>query len=733
MLPSEVDGRGQKGRRVTRQRGETASRSRFERQVPGGASDIMTSRQSITAEALEEHFDKNMFQMLDFFHIAGASVSLVCEQTYRNIESFAVTSDQFDGVERLPSLAPEAETRASTSRESRTRFFKFSKSFGFNDLENGELVDVDRTIFDSGTCARVLCGLSLSELEKEGKINMQNYVSKYLNDYLEESMTLEDVFMKKSRVQESQNKENLEGDLPEAGVEASSWDEHASWCAEQVIEKATGMDYRSYIKKELMPKLGIHLPKISEDGERECYTYLYKNKKMLQLKTLQSKLTAQSGLISTTAQMNRILTEILERVRENESRGDGTGYDLLPGFGFGFKSVRFFSGSLNFFICVSAVQDNGNAIVCVEPRGKWAIWIACNTCCEEKSKFQDLFKGEPLCYFILKEFITKFGVSEEASTKSLQKWTIDPGVGCGDHVATLFCFPYVGGNSRQIFKNWYTFLPEFVQVKMISLPGRGPRINEKPHTKLLLLAEEIAIAILPILENKKFCFYGDGIGALLAFEVGRYLQVNHGLSPMWCFFSGSPSPTTYSAKYSENPLLDTSERANLGEDHKLNAAMVERLCSQKKLPMVLKENPLLARAMLPSIQSDMMMESGYKYKRQPYKHVKGDEYFCESELTTLAALTPKSSPRREGGAVLKLACPITVFREPKLSGAEEEELEEWELVTESGSVLFVQVPGSLSIDKDVKTCEDICGIIASTIGTSLTRFESWISWAARLM
>ena len=81
MLPSEVDGRGQKGRRVTRQRGETASRSRFERQVPGGASDIMTSRQSITAEALEEHFDKNMFQMLDFFHIAGASVSLVCEQT----------------------------------------------------------------------------------------------------------------------------------------------------------------------------------------------------------------------------------------------------------------------------------------------------------------------------------------------------------------------------------------------------------------------------------------------------------------------------------------------------------------------------------------------------------------------------------------------------------------------------------------------------------------------------
>ena len=139
--------------------------------------------------------------------------------------------------------------------------------------------------------------------------------------------------------------------------------------------------------------------------------------------------------------------------------------------------------------------------------------------------------------------------------------------------------------------------------------------------------------------------------------------------------------------------------------------------------------------MLPSIQSDMTMESSYKYMKQPYKHVKCDEYFCESDVKTLSALTPTNSPRREkSGQVLKLACPITVFR-GSISDAEEKGIEQWKTVTEAEEARFVQVPGSLRIDKDLKTMEDICAIIAESVGTSLTksRFESWISWAARCM
>ena len=50
------------------------------------------------------------------------------------------------------------------------------------------------TLFDSGTCARVLSGLALSKLEGEGKISMQSYASKYLSDYMGEATTLEELF-----------------------------------------------------------------------------------------------------------------------------------------------------------------------------------------------------------------------------------------------------------------------------------------------------------------------------------------------------------------------------------------------------------------------------------------------------------------------------------------------------------------------------------------------------------
>ena len=124
------------------------------------------------------------------------------------------------------------------------------------------------------------------------------------------------------------------------------------------------------------------------------------------------------------------------------------------------------------------------------------------------------------------------------------------------------------------------------------------------------------------------------------------------------------------------------------------------------------------------------METSYKFKRCPYRTTNSDTYFCESEMTTLSILSPNTSPRREAGSVLQLQCPITVFREPKISEKEEKDLDQWKLVTEM-DVLFVQVPGCLQIDKEDKTTMDICRLIADSIGTSLTKFESWISWAAR--
>src|SRR4051812_31478918 len=60
----------------------------------------------------------------------------------------------------------------------------------------------------------------------------------------------------------------------------------------------------------------------------------------------------------------------------------------------------------------------------------------------------------------------------------------------------LFCFPYAGGGA-QVFRNWANHLPADVEVCLAQLPGRGSRMREAPHTRLLPLVETIARAHAP--------------------------------------------------------------------------------------------------------------------------------------------------------------------------------------------------------------------------------------------
>lgn len=42
----------------------------------------------------------------------------------------------------------------------------------------------------------------------------------------------------------------------------------------------------------------------------------------------------------------------------------------------------------------------------------------------------------------------------------------------------IFCFPYAGGGASA-YRNWGTYLPNYVGVYPIQIPGRENRITEK--------------------------------------------------------------------------------------------------------------------------------------------------------------------------------------------------------------------------------------------------------------
>lgn len=165
----------------------------------------------------------------------------------------------------------------------------------------------------------------------------------------------------------------------------------------------------------------------------------------------------------------------------------------------------------------------------------------------------------------------------------------------------LFCFPYAGG-SAVIFHKWAANLPDSIEVCPIYLPGRGHRSKEKAFTDIDRLVEATAESILPSLA-KPFVFFGHSMGALICFELARYLHKNHQPEPLHIFVSGRSAPQ-----------LQTHERItyNLPDDEFISE--LRRLDGTP--PEVLEHSELLA-IMIPILRADFELTQRYDYKPEP--------------------------------------------------------------------------------------------------------------------
>ncbi|MCG7540023.1 thioesterase [Pseudoalteromonas sp. CO348] len=102
-----------------------------------------------------------------------------------------------------------------------------------------------------------------------------------------------------------------------------------------------------------------------------------------------------------------------------------------------------------------------------------------------------------------------------------------------DSEINLICIPYAGGGP-QIFYKWAEYLPEFVSMFPVYLPGRFGRIKEKPISNMRKLVD-ILVNEISVLTNKKTIIFGHSLGALIGYQlVYRFyesgLNINHFIS-----------------------------------------------------------------------------------------------------------------------------------------------------------------------------------------------------------
>jgi medium-chain acyl-[acyl-carrier-protein] hydrolase len=165
----------------------------------------------------------------------------------------------------------------------------------------------------------------------------------------------------------------------------------------------------------------------------------------------------------------------------------------------------------------------------------------------------------------------------------------------------LFCFPYAGG-SNLIFREWPADLPAHVEVCAVQLAGRGGRLYEKPHTKMEPLVPDVAQALQPYLD-KPFAFFGHSMGALISFELARWLRRQDKPEPLHLFVAGHGAPQIPAT---DPYTFDLPEAEFIEELRRLNGTPKEVLLHTE-----------LMQLRMPLLRADFELTQTYTYTAEP--------------------------------------------------------------------------------------------------------------------
>jgi medium-chain acyl-[acyl-carrier-protein] hydrolase len=161
----------------------------------------------------------------------------------------------------------------------------------------------------------------------------------------------------------------------------------------------------------------------------------------------------------------------------------------------------------------------------------------------------------------------------------------------------VFCFPYAGG-SASAYARWSDRLPAGVDVRPVQLPGRWNRLREPPLTRFDDVVRAIG-EVLPAHLDRPFALFGHSMGALLAFELVRYLRERELPQPLHLFVSGHRAPQIPDDHL---PVSDLNDEE-----------FINRLREYNGTPGEVLSRPELMKVLLPAIRADFSVCRSYTY------------------------------------------------------------------------------------------------------------------------
>nr|BBH88091.1 thioesterase [Thermosporothrix sp. COM3] len=149
-----------------------------------------------------------------------------------------------------------------------------------------------------------------------------------------------------------------------------------------------------------------------------------------------------------------------------------------------------------------------------------------------------------------------------------------------------------------MYRSWSEQLPPEVEVCPIQLPGRENRLLEAPFTDLFSLINALGPIVQELLD-KPYAFFGHSMGAIISFELARFLRQANRQGPVHLYVSGHRAP------HLPDPGAPTY--------HLPEAEFIKELVRLNGTPQEVLQNAELLQLLIPLLRADFAISETYQY------------------------------------------------------------------------------------------------------------------------